>query len=467
MSWEIRVDEVVAATQSVVTGDCNQVFLGVETDSRVGMANKIFVALKGDQFDGHNFIAQAVEQGATGVLVHRDFSPPLGDGSKLSIFRVKDTLVALQKLAHYWRMKHKPLVVAITGTNGKTSTKEFAAVLVSSQHRVHFSKGSFNNHWGVPLTLLGLEPQHEVCLVEMGMNHSGEIRALCQIATPNIGVVTTVGRGHLEGLGSLQAVAQAKAEIYEDVTGSIYNLDNSFTLEMYRKDSRPQKWCFSTSDQRADVHLQVTEASIKGLRIQGKIRGEPGAVLVPIIGTHHINNLMAAATIAVACNVAPSKIWQSLPQCRLTWGRNQLLSLNPPKEVAILFDGYNANPDSMKALVSELSHLKVTGKRGLILGEMLELGNDSELLHRELAQEVANSACDWVWFFGPHCEVFLEGLKSNHFHGKSWSSPDYSLAQAQEIFGHLGSGDLVAIKGSRGMKTERVLQAWGIKAPKA
>ncbi len=448
------------ATQGQVLSQKQTEFNGYGTDTRKDLTGKIFFALRGESFDAHNFLDKAVAQGA-GVLVVDQSPETLKTlSSQVSIVKVKDTLKALQDFAHHYRLKMPAKIVGITGSNGKTSCKEFAAAILNPYLKVHYSQGSFNNHWGVPMTLLELRAEHEVALVEMGMNHAGEITELVHIASPDIVMVNMVGRAHIEYFGTIDKIAEAKEEIYASAgtqATRIFNLDNPWTYKMYQKYSQKNSQIITFSEkQEADVCFKFTGMSLHSLKISGSIKGVKGEVQVPVFGKQNITNLMAASSAALACGLKPEQIWQSLPQCRTNWGRNQWLKTK--HNTHILFDAYNANPDSMSALLDNISALNVPGQKYAVFAEMLELGNLAKELHEELGRKVAQAQFAKVWFYGPHSADFERGFISLNDQKKLLVSNTYEESLASQMASMLKAEDIVLVKGSRGMKLERFVE---------
>lgn len=468
--WLMNLEELVAGTRGKVLSQMDRKFFGVGTDTRADLTGKIFVALKGDSFDAHDFLDQAVARGAKALLVHRmpDKMGTLLDG--VTVVQVDDTLLALQSLAKYWRRKMKAKVLAITGTNGKTTSKEFALQLMQPYRRVQASKGSFNNHWGVPLSLLSIDANHDVALIEMGMNHPGELETLCQMAEPDAVVVTMVGRGHLQGLGSIEGVARAKAEIYEAAPAKstrIYNLSNPWTRAMYEANqeiSDGQVLTFAELGPTEPVELTSADVSMKvlamdreSLEVAGGIQGESGQIKVYVFGKQNLNNLMVAASLGLAAGLSPKEIWDGLKQCKMVWGRNQWVQLQSGGRV--LFDGYNANPESMKAALENFHQLPVPegGRKFVVLGEMLELGEQAHELHRDLAAQLANIQFDGVYFFGPSSAVVEAQLQAAGIKKNLYISSTYKEGLASELLPVLDANDVVLVKASRGMRLERFL----------
>ncbi|MCB0421532.1 MAG: UDP-N-acetylmuramoyl-tripeptide--D-alanyl-D-alanine ligase [Bdellovibrionales bacterium] len=462
LTWTF--EEILVATDGVVLSSPKEVFNGVGTDTRADLKGQIFIALKGETFDAHNFLPQAIHAGASALVVSEESNQLSNYYKDVSIILVKDTLKALQDMATFWRQKLKGQVIAITGSAGKTTTKEFLATLLSSQFETHFSRGSFNNHWGVPLTLLSCPLTAEKIVVEMGMNHSGEITRLCEIARPDAVMVTMVGSAHIGQFGSQDELAKAKEEIYESCPKAIqvFNLDNDYTDRMYerrKEDVLPEKmFLFSSYRKPATVSMRCTEMDFHGMRVMGIIGGVEGEVEIPIFGRQNVVNVMAASTMAMAVGMTGEAIWKVLPQVRTTWGRGQIVHLE--NGTTALFDAYNANPESMSALIKSFYEMQVQGKKVAILGEMLELGTESDSKHRFLGETLGNTDIDLVWFIGPHAKSFEEGIKSSMFEKTYFLSDTYEQGLAKKIGSMLNSNDVVVLKGSRGMKLEQVLKEW-------
>jgi UDP-N-acetylmuramoyl-tripeptide--D-alanyl-D-alanine ligase len=468
--WEMTLEQLVAGTKGKALSQVNKRFTGVGTDTRADLKNQIFVALKGDNFDAHDFLSKAIAAGAAAIIAHRfPNSSELEELKKKStVIEVDDTLKALQRLGNFWRQQMKAKILGVTGTNGKTTTKEFAAAILSTKWNVQYSKGSFNNHWGVPISLLSIAPEHEIAVIEMGMNHPGEIRELVKIAAPDVVAVTMVGRGHLEGVGSIEGVAKAKEEIYIDSAKSaakIFNIDNPHTKLMYEKarsgtygDGR--LFSFSSEDRSAQIQLRVVAAGIDDLQLEGSIDGVKGHVTVPVFGAHNVNNLMLAAAFALACGMNAKEIWNALPKCRSGWGRNQWVNLKSGGRV--LFDAYNANPESMRAALRNFASLTRAngGKKIAVLAEMREMGDAAPEVHRELGEMAANSDFDEVYFYGPSHAEFTAGMKEKGFSKKSAISDTYEHLLASYGQPVISPSDIVLMKGSRGMQLERLLQEW-------
>lgn len=472
MNSFITLDDIITATQGNCLSTVDLQFESIGTDTRKSLNGQLFVALQGESHDAHNYLEQAVQAGAAGVLIHRWDEKLTHLKSKTTVILVNDTLIALQKLGHYRRQQWGKPIIAVTGSNGKTTTKEFIAQIISPFKKVHFNQGSFNNHWGLPLTLLGLKPEHEVAICEMGMNHPGEITALVRLAQPNVVGVTMVGRAHFEGLGSLEAVAAAKAEIYQfhepkphNIEQRIFNLDNKWTKAMFDACSISDKkstLTFSSqiSSPAISVHFKINKMSLEGLEISGSILKVKSSVRVPVFGKQNLDNLMFAACAALVVGLTPEQIWQSLSLCKTIWGRNQ--RLKHPSGAEFLFDAYNANPDSQKALIENLKLLKIDRPLIGIFGEMRELGKESAALHEELGALVATAPFNKVFFVGNYADSFKAGFEKNSLsntnNGNLLTFADINDHLIQVLQDLLSDKPLVTVKGSRGVALEKILK---------
>lgn len=457
--------ELVTAFKPKIQQDDVLEFSGIGTDTRKDLSDQLFWALTGEAFDAHNFLPQAVEKGAKGLVVST--LPPNWQiwARGVTVLLVPDTLKALQEYARFIRRKTQAKVIGVTGSNGKTSTKEFAAALLQSHFRIHWNKGSFNNHFGLPFNLLGTPDLTEIVIAELGMNHAGELKELCEIAEPDVVVCTMVGSAHIEHFGSAEKIAEAKEEVYKFAPAKairIYNRDNVHTSKMFARAAQDfplaeRILSFSEKDQSAEVSLQLKSMTGEGIEVAGQIGGVEGSIKLALYGQHQVTNLSAAAAIALAAGVSGDKIWRDLAECKGAWGRMHFVKSK--KDFSILFDGYNANPESMRALFDALVKIPPQGKRYAVLGEMKELGAAAHKAHEELGMLVGQLPLEGVWFFGPSSQSFEHGTKKSNFRKKLIISNTYEDSLASEFASMLHPGDLVVVKGSRGMKTERFVEA--------
>ena len=460
MKWTLQ--QIAEWTGGKIVSQNQTEFNEIATDTRKDMTGQIFIALKGDAFDAHAFLDQAVAKGAGALLVHELPEAAEKLAEKVSVILVGDTLQALQDFSHGYRKTLGAKIIGITGSNGKTTTKEFTAQILSQFKKTHYSQGSFNNHWGVPMTLLSTPPDTAFAVVEMGMNHAGEITKLVQIAEPDVVVCTMVGSAHIEFFETRANIAKAKSEIYMESapeTIRIFNQDQDLTFDMMypvaKKYPESRMLSFSEKNREADVFLKIEELRMKEMKISGIIAAVPGEAVVPVFGKQNLTNLMAAANLAYACGMAPEKIWAALPQCKTAWGRNQFIETKSGAE--ILFDGYNANPDSMKALLENIPLLKSSGKKIGVFGQMKELGTSASISHFEIGQLAGKAGFSELFFIGEDFSAFSDGVKSSGFAGPAHIENDFSEENGKLLGSLLKIGDVLVVKGSRGARTERFI----------
>jgi len=423
--------------------------MGISIDSRACGAEALFVALRGDRFNGHNFITDVFEKQALAAVVDAQWfqSNKKAFGNFLI---VDDTLHALQKLGSTIRKRWGKNVVAVTGSNGKTTTKEMIASVLQQKFFTHKTTGNLNNHLGVPLTLSELTYGPEVAVVEMGTNHFGEIATLCEIAAPNFGVITNVARAHTEFFGDLAGVAKAKAELFE---------------YLHRNDGI----AFLNAD---DPHLRaalpsgakaITFGIDKPAQYQGKVLGldENGCVQLEVQktqirlnvpGLHHAHNALAAVAIGGFLGLAMSSIKKGLESFETPAKRMQVQRMHG---VTIINDAYNANPESMRAALQFLAAMSPAehGRRIAILGDMLELGSHADEYHREIGEFITLLPIQAVFAFGPHMKHLVQAIGQHcwaeHFEEKA--------TLFAEINRSVRPGDVLLLKGSRGMAMEEVI----------
>ncbi len=461
----MTLKEFLACTGGQLLSEKENVFSDIGFDTRLDLTGKIFIAIHGETHDAHDFIAKAVEKGAAAVVVHRETADLADVKSRTTVIKVPDTLLALHDLARYSRRNSKALVVGIAGSNGKTTSKEFCAAVISTYRKVHYSKGSFNNHWGVPFTILSEAKDTQVLILEMGMNHPRELEVLAKIGEPDIAVVTYVGVEHIEHFGSLEKISEAEEEIYKfspPQAQRIFNLDNPWTNKMFARATQDYPnakkiWTFSAKNKNADVSLEIVELTMGSLRVRGHIGAVKNEAVVAIFGAHNLTNLMVAAAVGLSVGLSGEEVWAALPNCKSTWGRNQLVTTKHGAQ--ILFDGYNANPDSMTALLENLSLLKTSGKRFGVFGQMRELGHHAAAAHLELGTAVGKASFDCIWFVGEDCDSFESGIKASGYSKQLMISSRYDGAFASQLAAQLTSGDLAIVKGSRGVELERFVLA--------
>ncbi len=454
------LDFIVEATKGAAKSESHKQFSGFATDNRdQEIEGKLFIPLVGDNHDAHDYVTSAIENGATGVLVHtwnESWNQLLG---KASFIQVKDTLQALQDFAKAWRGLFQGKVLALTGSNGKTTTKDFLFQILKNFDSVNASEGSFNNHWGVPFTLLRSDPTNRYCIVEMGMNHSGEIAKLMTIADPDLVTVTNVGRAHMGNFADgIEGVARAKEEIYELSKAEsqlLFNLDNPWTLKMYEKYMDRASYTYSMKNFSADVYFRIKEKTATGLIIEGQIGGELGKAELSFWGDHNVENLAAAVAMAYIGGVKPGLIWPVLQNCHAGWGRNQWIETQGGLKV--LFDGYNANPDSFATLLKNIATLTQQKKCVAVFGEMLELGDNAAAQHQELGEKAGELSWEKCVFIGPSAKDFEKGWQKSGVADNLEVFRDFEKMNLNNLKSTLSNSEIVVVKGSRGGALERVV----------
>jgi UDP-N-acetylmuramoyl-tripeptide--D-alanyl-D-alanine ligase len=433
-------------------GECDQeaVAMGYSIDSRTLNAGDLFIAIAGERFDGHNYVQAALEKGAVGAIVQAGKQV---EGDPLRLLPVDDTLKALQLLgAAARRLWGKPLL-AVTGSAGKTTTKEILAHILSTRFRVMKSSGNLNNHIGLPLQLLKLEAEHDLAVVEMGMNHAGEIRALGALAHHDLAVVTSVAPVHLEFFGSLKEIARAKYEIIETLHSggvAVLNADDDYVCQ-FGRDFKGKVVRFGIK-QSADVSAQKirlngAEGSMFEL-VVGSV-GEP--VTFPLVGEHNIYNALAAAAAAMERGISPSQAAAALSSVAPPDKRGQVLHLHG---ATLINDSYNSNPRALEAMIDTLASM-IAERRILVVGEMLELGPTAEALHRECGKHAAEKKIDMVIGVRGMARAVAEAACGSGTQAQFVETPE----QAGEwLSRNLRPGDAVLLKASRGVKLERALE---------
>jgi UDP-N-acetylmuramoyl-tripeptide--D-alanyl-D-alanine ligase len=445
---------------TLLQGDAQLRVSGVSTDSRLVKVGDLFVALRGERVDGHQFVAAAVQRGAVAVLISA-VQPTASavDDLSVAIILVRDTLQALQDLARAQRRQFHGTVVAITGSNGKTTAKELTAAVLQTRFATFKSPGNLNNHIGLPLALLHLASTHEIAVCEMGMNHLGEIRLLCDIAQPHLGVVTNIALAHVGYVGSLERIQQAKGELIAalDPTGvAIVNADDPRTLAL-GKQAPCRVITFGTAE-TAMVRGRVrADHGLHGVQCLVDIDGAARDVHLHLPGTHNLMNALAAAAVGVALQVPAAAIVAGLQTYRGMYGR--LAIRRGQEDVTLIDDTYNANPDSMRVALELLARVPVSGHRLAVLGDMLELGDAAPALHHEVGVLVHRSGVHHLIVLGQLARYIAQGAQEA---GLTAERIHYAASQeeALTLLKRLqGPHDVVLVKGSRGMAMEHLVQA--------
>lgn len=448
---EFSLQEVLAATGGTASGNSNVTFCGISTDTRTIQPGNLFIALSGENFDGHSYLDSAVAKGATGVVVSRsDVEIP----DNAVVVTVPNTLRALQDIARYHRQRFTIPVIAITGSNGKTTTKDMTAAVLSSKLHVLKTEANYNNEIGLPQTLLRLDSSHQVAVVEMGMRGKGEISDLAAIALPSIGVVTTVGETHVELLGSVEAIAAAKAELVESIppTGTIIlNGDNPQVRAMAEKTS--VKVVFFGLE-NADIYATNIKKAEQGLTFDCCWPQKTCfSVDLPAFGRHNVYNALAAIAIGKEVGLTASEICQGLSTFTPDAMRLHVQTIG---KYRVINDTYNASPLSMAASIDALKDI-ADGRTIAVLGDMLELGSIGVAAHRKIGEKLIEKQIDLVVTVGELARhIGLAVIEADRC-AKSYTDHE-DARQALKLL--LQPGDTILLKGSRGMKMEQLLDAF-------
>jgi len=456
----LSIEEILRATGgTLLQGDPNVYFKGISTDSRTVREGELFFALKGVRFDGHRFAQEALEKKAAGVVIEEERKGDVrwnGYRSKVVIL-VKDTLRALGDLARERRRRFGTPLVALTGSNGKTTTKEMIAACLETLFPVLKTEGNFNNLIGLPLTLLRLTERERVVVVEMGMNTPGEIRRLTEIAEPDVGLITNIERVHLEGLGSIERVKEEKGALFRLMKkdGAILvNQDDPGVVDL-AKDFSGQKITYGILNP-ADVRggeIRLERAGRTSFLLS--FGGEQTRIDLPLLGRHFVYNALAALATATLFGIEIKVAKEALEGFQPFPMRMEICPLSDGK--VVLNDAYNANPKSMELALATLAEVKGEGRGIAVLGDMLELGAYSEEAHRELGRTVASLSIDGLVAIGKEARRVVDSAIRHGLElDRAWVAESHGEAVSilQEI---LRKGDWVLVKGSRGMEMEKIV----------
>ncbi|MBI5473934.1 MAG: UDP-N-acetylmuramoyl-tripeptide--D-alanyl-D-alanine ligase [Ignavibacteriae bacterium] len=427
--------------------------IGVSTDSRTVREGELFVALRGGNFDGHKFLAAAFEKGCVAAVV--DANARIDAVETMPLLVVQDTTRALGEIARYYRSKFAIPFVAVGGSNGKTTTKDMIASVLRTRYHVLHTEGNLNNHLGVPQTLFRLEKKHDIAVIELGTNHLGEIAYLCEILDPTHGVITNIGREHLEFFKTIAGVAKEEAVLFATLhrkKGAVafVNADDKHLVAKSKKLKTKVTYAFST--QRASVCGNLLDVDARGcaeFSFASKNSKRSTRVKLSIPGKHNAQNALAAATIGLTFKVPAQKIKNVLERFTPASKRMETVTIGG---IQVLNDSYNANPDSMLAALHTLASTQASGKRIAVLADMKELGEASGDEHTRIGKEISSLPIDYLLTFGEEAKRIYDAAKIQYkFHY------DQKNMLAEYLVELVGPGDAVLIKGSRSMKMEDIL----------
>jgi UDP-N-acetylmuramoyl-tripeptide--D-alanyl-D-alanine ligase len=420
-------------------------FKQVSTDTRTIARGDLFVALKGERFDGHRFLNQAIASGAGAAVVNHKMSVDLPQ------LVVSDSTLAYGLIARENRRAFSGRVVALTGSAGKTGCKEMIAAIFSQAGDVLATQSNFNNEIGVPLTLLQLQASHQYAVVEMGARHQGDIKYLCRFAEPDIALVTNVMPVHLEIFGDIDTIAATKGEIFESVADkgiAVINLDEKYVEQWLLQAGNARVFSFSVKNKTAAVYAEQIELQESGC-VQFLLchKDEKLLINLPLLGRHNVSNALAAATVAIAANLSLQHVKAGLENVAPVNGRLQTINLNG---LVVVDDSYNASPGSVQAAIDVLAEFK--GRRCLVLGTMGELGAQAEMMHCHVAKYASDKGIDQLFFVGEFAKKMAAQAGAN-------ASSFADVESLLEKLTLLEKNNVILVKGSRSAKMERVVNA--------
>lgn len=450
---ELNLKEVAEKTGGdILQGLPSISFRTFNIDSRISQPGELFFALKA-QRDGHAYIADAAQKGAAGAVISDPIAPPNPD---MAMIQVPDTLFALQNLAEKVLDTQPVKVVGITGSIGKTTTKEFAAALLTESFNVLKSEGNYNNHIGLPLSILKLQKKDEVTVLEMGMSSAGEIARLAQIAPPDIAVITNIHPVHLEFFSNIEEIAQAKKEILEGMKTNgtaVLNGDDP-AVQKIAKDWRGTKLLFGLSE-GCDIRAEnIQRAGLQEMSFELIYGGKKGETAIPFIFKSFLYNFLAASATAYALSTPFENILAQTHTLKPIPMRGEIFHL--PDDIILIDDSYNSNPAALESVLKDLSQLEAKRKVA-ILGDMLELGKTQTSYHHEAGKQVQQNAWDMLITIGPLSHHMAEGALQAGMNNAQIASFENSDEAADQVMSLLEPGDLVLVKGSRAIRTDKIV----------
>ncbi|MFH0925811.1 MAG: UDP-N-acetylmuramoyl-tripeptide--D-alanyl-D-alanine ligase [bacterium] len=457
----LTIDEIVEVTKGELLGNPPQKgFFEVSTDSRTIKPDSLFIALKGDKFDGHNFINAASERGATGVVVSEGLNnkQEIIGNKQQCLIQVRDTLTALQELAHFYKSKMKLRTIAITGSNGKSTTKEMVASVCSQRLRVLKTEGNNNNLIGLPLTLLKLQPEHQVDVLELGMNKKGEIRRLTEISEPDYGIITNINMSHIEFFKSVDEIAEAKAELFQTMNKkaiAILNADDFY----FSKLKRFVKGSLITVGIKNKADVMAMDIKSKNGKTYFTLRTSTGEIPIylPLVGEFNVINALYAAAIGTRYYSNLDIIRVGLEKVKDMPMRMNITSIG--NKINVINDAYNANPASMKEAIKVLKEINPDSRHIAIIGDMLELGDWTENAHRDIGNYIAKFNLSYLFTLGSAAQILAqEAIRQGMNKDSVFICEDHGDI-AQRLKDIVREGDWLLVKGSRRMAMEKVINA--------
>jgi UDP-N-acetylmuramoyl-tripeptide--D-alanyl-D-alanine ligase len=457
----LSIEEVLKATRGkLLQGEGNTLFQGISTDSRTVTEGELFIALKGFRFDGHHYVLEALEKKAGGVVIEED---KVGDirwnGYRAkAVIAVKDTLFALGNIALDWRRKYRTPLVALTGSNGKTTTKEMIAACLETTFPILKTKGNLNNLIGLPLTLLTLTEKERVVVLEMGMNVPGEIRRLTEIAEPDVGLITNIQEVHLEGMESLERLKEEKGELFRKMRrdGTILvNQDDPRVVDL-ASDYPGQKITFGIEHPAEVMAKEIRLEGAEGTFFTLILEGEAMEIHLRLLGRHFIPNALSAIAVACLFGVEVKQVKEALENFKSIPMRMEIVPLKGGK--TLINDAYNANPHSMELALETLVEAKGEGRAIAVLGDMLELGNFTKEAHEQLGEKVSELSIDFLLALGEEAPIVVESAIRHGFPLERVRVVESHSEAISILKQMIQNGDWILVKGSRRMAMEKIVE---------
>jgi UDP-N-acetylmuramoyl-tripeptide--D-alanyl-D-alanine ligase len=457
----LSIEEVLKATRGkLLQGEGNTFFQGISTDSRTVTEGELFIALKGSRFDGHHYVLEALEKKAGGVVIEED---KVGDirwnGYRAkAVIAVKDTLFALGNIALDWRRKYRTPLVALTGSNGKTTTKEMIAACLETTFPILKTKGNLNNLIGLPLTLLTLTEKERVVVLEMGMNVPGEIRRLTEIAEPDVGLITNIQEVHLEGMESLERLKEEKGELFRKMRrdGTILvNQDDPRVVDL-ASDYPGQKITFGIEHPAEVMAKEIRLGGAEGTFFTLILEGEAMEIHLRLLGRHFIPNALSAIAVACLFGVEVKQVKEALENFKSIPMRMEIVPLKGGK--TLINDAYNANPHSMELALETLVEAKGEGRAIAVLGDMLELGNFTKEAHEQLGEKVSELSIDFLLALGEEAPIVVESAIRHGFPLERVRVVESHSEAISILKQMIQNGDWILVKGSRRMAMEKIVE---------
>lgn len=449
----LKCEEIVKAVGGIlISGEINTEFYSISTDSRKIKEGDLFIPLAGERFDGHDYIESSLEQGAYGSLTQKDVEPLCGK----VLIKVSDTMKALRDLAEYYRKKYEIPFVGITGSVGKTSTKEMVSAVLSKRFNVLKTQGNFNNEIGVPLTVFNLDTSHEVAVVEMGMSGFGEISRLTSIVKPDIAIITNIGLSHIEKLGSKNNILRAKMEVFEGLNEKGLVILNGDDKLLYGLNNL-LKFRTVFYGMEDGLHYQaynLESLGEKGSTFDIQLENREYRVKIPVPGIHNVYNALAGIAVGIELGISPEKIIAGIEEFSPGNMRLNVLNQNGLK---IINDAYNASPQSMEAAIDVLKDISSEGRTFAVLGDMLELGDISYSAHVDIGRYAVSKGIDYVVAVGENGRNIAHGAIEAGAEEQRVFEFKENADAGRFLKGFLKSGDVLLVKGSRGMRMEEIV----------